>query len=413
MISVVLTLSFACTPKEEEELPVVDAPSESDPETNEPVVTTPSYGFLFTTTATTNGAFAYTVDGPDLSLAADPMCATEAGNRGLSGVFKAVLGVSGVRVRSSDWVLKNSTQYRRPDGTIIGSTDSTGALQFPLTNSISATNDRYWTGLQASTEPQLQAHCGRWIDTGHMFKGEYGDGSATSSAAWSAGDDDCGTQNKILCAEMIAKTTTLPAQANYRRIFVTQATVQAGTGLVGADGARRFDDLCQSEADDLEISDLGFTSYKAMVHTNTTTGVLRRLSCLTSNCGNGPGEAVNWVLEPNTQYRRVDGTTVIGTTTANAIFDFPLQNSFASTSRSFWTGFTESWASPTNSSVGNCSFFQSNEDSSGVEATVGDSGVTTSAAVNSGLVRCAQQRAVLCVEQKRTQNVFKEYPGYN
>lgn len=379
------------------------------------VVVTPAFGYLFATTASTNGGFAWTGTYPgDLTLVADPMCATEAGILGLTGTFRAVLGENTLRKPGTNWVLKNSTEYRRADGTtVIGSTDASGTLQFPLTNSIGTAAGRVWTGLTSATQPEGVAHCGGWSDSTFTSQGRYGDLSLTTSAAISSSTDSCDTTYPLLCAQIIPRTTTIPAQAAYRRIFVTDAVLTAGTGLLGADGAVRFDNLCQSEANTAGISDGGYTSYKALVHTNTTGGATRRVSCLTAFCGSGPGEAVNWVLEPSTEYRRVDGTTVIATTNANAVFDFPLQNSFTAASKSFWTGFTETWASATNSNVGNCTYFQINSSAPGVEAYTGDSGATGTTAINAGLVSCSLTRAVLCVEQKRTQNVFVDYPGYN
>lgn len=53
-----------------------------------------------------------------------------------------------------------------------------------------------------------------------------------------------------------------------------------------------------------------------------------RRACTSANCTTGgTSEHIDWVLKPNQQYKRKDGTTVIGTTNANGLFPIPLTNS--------------------------------------------------------------------------------------
>lgn len=378
-----------------------------------PTVVTQAYGYLFSTTATTNGAFAWTGSYPGDITKGDDLCATEATSRGLSGTFKAVLGETSLRGIGNDWVLKKNAEYRRPDGTVIGTTDSNGAFVFPLTNAIENPGQNVWTGLSSATAISSGAICSGWSDNSFMSNGRIGDTGASSSLAISKSSETCDSSYALLCAEMIKRTKTYNAQASYRRIFASSVALDAGSASMGSDGATRFDSQCQSDASTKGIDDDGHTTYKALVMTNTTSGVTRRVACLTANCANGAGEAVGWVLEANTQYRRENGTTIIGTTNANAIFDFPLTNSWTGVNEDYWTGFSETWATATNSAVGGCSFFQ-NKNNDGTSAFVGNGDSTGASAVNTGTqAYCSTQKKILCVEQKRTQNVYIDYPGYN
>ncbi len=377
-------------------------------------VVTKAYGVLFKTTATTDGGYGYG-DGnfPGTIAPADTMCTTEATNRGLTGLFKAVIGNNSLRNKTTNWVLKASSEYRRPDGTtVIGTTNADAYFTFPLTNSIDSISATVWSGFTSTYNVANLSTCSGWMDGTPGSDGMIADIGAVTSDAVSMSSQSCNQQHSLLCAEIIPRTTTVAAQASYRRIFPTTITMTAGTGLMGADGANRFDAQCQTDANTKGISDSGKTIYKALVFTNSTSnGVTRRLSCLTAYCANGTGEAVGWVLEPNKQYRRENGTTIIGTTNANAIFDFPLTNSFTGVNEDHWTGFTESWASVTNSVVGNCQFFQSNNVAG--SSIVGNGAAVGAEAVNTAsMAACSEQKKVLCVEQARTQNVYVDYPGY-
>lgn len=415
LILAVLLLSSSCklTGKKDSSSTTANLPSTDTgggSSTTNPTVVMKTYGYMFKTTATTDGGFAYTGSYPGSLSVADAMCATEATSRNLTGTYKAVVSLLGLRTKSQNWVLKASTPYRRPDGTVIGTTNSSKYFDFPLTHSIDSSSSYVWTGMDSSFTTSNTA-CSGWGD-GTSGYGIVGDVGATTSDAISFGfGDSCTNSNSILCAEVISRTRTYTAQASYRRIFPSTVAMTAGTGLMGADGARRFDTQCQADADSKGISDDGKTLYKALVSANTTSNnVLRRLSCLTAYCGNGPSEAQNWVLEPNKQYRREDGTTIIGTTNANAIFDFPLTNSFSGVNEKYWTGFTDTWATQTDASADTCLFFQSQNNT--ISTYVGSGNTLDGTSINAGMEYCSNTKKVLCVEQARTQNVFVDYPGY-
>lgn len=101
-------------------------------------------------------------------------------------------------------------------------------------------------------------------------------------------------------------------------------------------------------------------TYKALLVDGTT-----RVACTSAACAtNGAAEGVDWALAPSTQYVRADGTTVIGTTNAAAVFAFPLSNSLGTSGISYWTGLASDWTT----SADNCTGWTA---TSGVFATEG------------------------------------------
>jgi hypothetical protein len=63
-----------------------------------------------------------------------------------------------------------------------------------------------------------------------------------------------------------------------------------------------------------------------------------RTACTTADCAvGGAGEHVDWPLAPSTEYRRLDGTTVLGTTNAKGLFD-SLRASVDTVDGFVWTG---------------------------------------------------------------------------
>lgn len=61
--------------------------------------------------------------------------------------------------------------------------------------------------------------------------------------------------------------------------------------------------------------------------------------------------STDWPLKASTTYVQSNGTTVIGTTTAGAIFNFPLTSAFTTNNTVAWTGLTAAWGT----SASNCS----------------------------------------------------------
>ena len=132
-------------------------------------------------------------------------------------------------------------------------------------------------------------------------------------------------------------------------------------------------------------------SYKALLVDGTT-----RVACTSAQCAtSGAAEGVDWVLAPNTKYVRADGTTVIGTTSAAAIFAFPLTASIGTNGYSYWTGLNADWTTSSDS----CSGWT--QTTSGFSASEGLANTSDSQAISGVSDSCATLAGAFfaCVEQ--------------
>lgn len=164
-------------------------------------------------------------------------------------------------------------------------------------------------------------------------------------------------------------------------IFATAANATVNAGIAG------LDTNCSS---DTRKPSNGRT-FKALVSDGTN-----RRACTNANCSTGTGEHLDWVLKPSKEYRRIDGTTVIGTTTANGVFSFPLTNVFQTTitgTNSIVTGLNTNWTSNAN----DCADWTTNAGGTSTSFAVHDD--LTSASLSAGTQACNNVSKVVCVEQ--------------
>jgi uncharacterized repeat protein (TIGR02543 family) len=118
---------------------------------------------------------------------------------------------------------------------------------------------------------------------------------------------------------------------------------------------------------------------------------VNRFACVLGSCA--ADEHKDWVLAANQTYVRIDGTTVIGATDGNSIFDFPLDNSIAATATEAWTGLDSDWTGMGST----CGSWTSNDSS--VSSTVGLSNQSDSTAIDAYEWSCDEPRQIYCVEQ--------------
>ncbi len=370
---------------------------------------TDTFGILFKTTTTVNGGHALTAADPATGYTAfDDICMSDAQTKGLRpGLFKAMAGAVW-RDPGNVWVLKANTQYRREDKTtVIGTTNGSKTFDFPLTNSITpgTAYTPIWTGLTDTWQnPNFPFMiCTRLSDS--TATGSVGNATATTDFLLDDGTyENCTQTLPFICAKILGTTTTYPAQASYRRVFLSPTNVQFETN--NAKG--RLDSYCQAEADRLNISSDGHTKFKSFHVSYDASNSARDLRkvCDTDSCAT-LADTYDWVFEPNTQYRRLDGT-VIGTTNAYGYFNFPLTNSFTGTSDRYWTGISENWGPP--ASYRGCSNF--NSDSPAAQGNYGQGDQVDSTSIFHSFYSCALSLKVLCIEQTRPGNEFYVTPGY-
>lgn len=193
------------------------------------------------------------------------------------------------------------------------------------------------------------------------------------------------TQNQSSSSATTANTSTgTCATTGYCKMFATAASAIKNAGITG------FDNQCQNDTN----KPSGGGTYKALA----TDGVNRK-ACTTANCSGGTSEHIGWVLKPNKEYRRKDGTTVIGTTTANGVFSFPLTNSVEILANlvitnGIVTGMNADWTSSAN----DCLDWTTN--AGGNSSTVGTWDVTNSSFIGgAGTSGCSNVHMLVCVEQ--------------
>lgn len=168
------------------------------------------------------------------------------------------------------------------------------------------------------------------------------------------------------------------------KMFATSSALTKNAGIAGADNN------CATDAN----KPSGGGTYKALIADGDN-----RRACLTASCSGGTSEHIDWVLKPNKEYRRKDGTTVIGTTTANGVFAFPLTNSVETLANivitnAIATGLNADWTSNAN----DCSNWSTN--AGGTSSTIGTWDSTNSGLIGgAGTSGCSNTHMVVCVEQ--------------
>lgn len=99
---------------------------------------------------------------------------------------------------------------------------------------------------------------------------------------------------------------------DYCLVFLSATTVNGdidATGDNDGNGIEEADALCNADTNKPNDS-----TYKAIIVDG-----LNRTACTTASCAGGSSEHTDWVLQADTEYRRGDGTTVVGTTDSNGL----------------------------------------------------------------------------------------------
>ncbi|MCB1176280.1 MAG: DUF1554 domain-containing protein [Leptospiraceae bacterium] len=180
-------------------------------------------------------------------------------------------------------------------------------------------------------------------------------------------------KNYIITASNSSGSTSVTVtititQAIKKRIFLTANGYTPGTG--GFTSATGADTLCGNDS-----ANPGGGTFKAMI-----VGLTRSAA-----------PQLAWVLKPNTKYYRLDQTTLIGTTDANALFS-SLNSPIDITTNKIWTGMNADWSA----SLNNCGNW-SNPILSGSH---GDSGSNTPGGlVFNNTISCNNAVQIICVEQ--------------
>lgn len=167
------------------------------------------------------------------------------------------------------------------------------------------------------------------------------------------------------CSNDESGSESVDITPTFKKIAITNNTTNGLIGSTANNAMNNADTLCDNE----------FPGYKALLGSSVR------------------NSSLDWVLKPNTEYRREDETTVIGTTNSSGIFDFPLDASFSSSAGNIWTGLIWDFTSPNGANCGNFTI------GTGDQGNYGDPTVTGSSAVISGGHQCHLTYRLACVQQ--------------
>ena len=148
-------------------------------------------------------------------------------------------------------------------------------------------------------------------------------------------------------------------------------------------GISEFDFLCASEG-----SWYGAGTYKVMLAVPDV-----RVACSSTPCT--AQQNIDWALAPNTQYKRWEDDTVIGSTNAAGIIA-TFSASWGNTGSILWTGMNANWTAASQ----HCSAWTANsEESTGAAGHDSDADLAHIMFNNAPNCATGPNTAVLCVEQ--------------
>lgn len=185
----------------------------------------------------------------------------------------------------------------------------------------------------------------------------------------------------LLLLRAVSSSAIICRNQGYCITFRTAATY-AGTGVLGTSGA---DSKCNADAN--KPANTG--TYKALIADDAAT----RRACSSANCGtSGAAEHIDWVLYANTEYRRVNQSTVIFTTNSNGIFVFGSAAGWDGTGSSYNTGLNANW---TTSGGNNCTSWTVG----GGSGMQGLGNAAGGAMLANSSIGCASTVGLACVQQ--------------
>ncbi|UOG60308.1 endostatin-like outer membrane lipoprotein LenF [Leptospira noguchii] len=287
-----------------------------------------------------------------------------------TGIYKAMLvdGVNRVAttvgpnstVGQVNWVFQPNQQYRRADdGAIVMTTNGSGMFDFSngarLENSFALKGESgHWTALNSDwttwTSGGVPITCSSWNSSVLNLFGLFGSSTSTDSevlrTSTSTGGNTTSSCSSVRTAygpyNLGLVCVEQPPPPKY--IFTTSSSGVVHNGNFG--GISGADAFCQSHIPS-NIPSTGI--YKAML----VDGVNRVATTVGPNSTVGQ---VNWVFQPNQQYRRAEDGANVMFTNSSGMIDFQsgkrLENSFTQVKESGqWTALNSDWTTWTSGGV--------------------------------------------------------------
>ncbi|MFA4796308.1 endostatin-like outer membrane lipoprotein LenF [Leptospira kirschneri] len=349
-----------------------------------------------------------------------------------TGIYKAMIvdGVNRVAttvgpnstVGQVNWVFQPNQQYRRADdGAIVMTTNGSGMFDFSngarLENSFALKGESgQWTGLNSNwttwTSGGVPITCSSWNSSALTLYGLFGSSTSTDSevlrTSTSTGGNTTSSCSSVRTAygpyNLGLVCVEQPPPPKY--IFTTSSSGVVHNGNFG--GISGADAFCQSHIPS-NIPSTGI--YKAML----VDGVNRVATTVGPNSTVGQ---VNWVFQPNQQYRRAEDGANVMFTNSSGMIDFQsgkrLENSFTQVKESGqWTALNSDWTTWTSGGVPiTCSSWNSSvltlyglfgsstsTDSEVLKASASTGGNTTSSCSSTRTAYGPYNLGLVCVEQ--------------
>ena len=141
--------------------------------------------------------------------AADDFCDNDSNNPDTSASYKAMIAFPGQRIacttanctstsENSNWVLTANTSYYRPDGTLIGTTNS-GGIFTSLSNAIESVGAATYTGLTSNWTTGNT--CNSWTNTAGVAHVGDSDSSNVSTLLANDAVGSCLQDLQLICVE--------------------------------------------------------------------------------------------------------------------------------------------------------------------------------------------------------------------
>lgn len=235
------------------------------------------------------------------------------------------------------------TVLTQPTGKVCAVSDGTGTATANVTNiSVVCTTATYTIGgtvegLLSETSVVLQNNSGDDLTVSangsFVFATpiDYNNTYAVTVDTYPAGETCTITNGSGTAISNVTNITVECSEPQELRIFYSAGDYQTAGNLGGISGA---DTACASDANNPNDG----ATFKALL-----VGSSRR-ACTSANCTTGgASENLDWVLQPNTIYTRVDGTTPLFTTNSSGIFVFGTMSNTWGTMNYIWTGLNGDW----------------------------------------------------------------------
>lgn len=144
---------------------------------------------------------------------ADAVCASDGDNPDPGATWKAMLGgltrvpcadadCAGGTAGQVDWVFSPDTEYLRPEGGTLFTTNENGVLTaYPMEDTLLDSATNFWTGLDSDWTVYPDFHCNDWNSGGVGVRGRVGWSDGTGASWIQSGDVGCDTAMTFLCVE--------------------------------------------------------------------------------------------------------------------------------------------------------------------------------------------------------------------